>query len=362
MKIGILTFHRAHNYGAVLQTYGLQEYIKLLGHEVYIIDYVPNYTRKAYPKFSITNWLSKSPIRTIKKILEEPFLCRDRIIRWNNFNRFITERLNLYPYNNHNNFTDFDAIVLGSDQIWNQKITGGDFDKVYFGENAACKVISYAASNQSVSLTNPEKEFYRKQLNHIAAISVREKTLQQLLQPLINKPIHLVLDPTLLSGIDVFQKIAISPKIQDKKYILVYEITPHDYTQRIAKSIASQIDADIIELVSTPFAGNLGQKRQTASPEEFIGYFKDAECIITTSFHGTAFSIMFNKPFYSIRQNKNVDIRINSLLSTIGLENRFIDNNITPSFKDIDYKESNELLQQQVKQSQLYLKNALTSI
>ena len=71
---------------------------------------------------------------------------------------------------------------------------------------------------------------------------------------------------------------------------------------------------------------------------------------------------MFNKPFYAVRQNKNVDIRISSLLSTIGLENRFIDNNITPSFSNIDYKESNKLLQQQVKQSQFYLKNALTCI
>lgn len=362
MKIGILTFHRAHNYGAVLQTYGLQEYIKQLGHDVYIIDYFPHYIKKAYPKFSINNWLSKSPIRTIRKILKEPFLCRDRIIRWNSFNRFISERLNLYPYKGHDNFSDFDAIILGSDQIWNQKITGGNFDKVYFGENAACKVISYAASNQTVSLSIAEKEFYQKQLNHMTAISVRENTLQQLLQPLTNKPIHLVLDPTLLSGINVFQKIAISPKIHDKKYVLVYEITPHDYTQSIARNIAAQIDADIIELVSTPLACNLGQKRQTASPEEFIGYFKNAECIITTSFHGTAFSIMFNKPFYAVRQNKNVDIRISSLLSTIGLENRFIDNNITPSFSNIDYKESNKLLQQQVKQSQLYLKNALTCI
>lgn len=358
MKIGILTFHRAHNYGAVLQAYGLQEYIKQQGHDVSIIDYSPDYLTNNYRKFSIYNWISKNPIRALSRFLSELVLFSVRIVRWNKFDRFTNERLNLKPYRADKRFSEFDAVVLGSDQIWNFQITGGKFDEVYFGGDAKGRIIAYAASNQSSELSSEEKDFYTDRLSRMYAIGVRENVLQRLLQPLTEIPVEFVIDPTLLAGREVYQKIAVCPK-GNKRYVLIYEIVPHDFTYRIARRLADQLNAEIVELVAGPSIRRMRQKRQAVSPEEFVGYFEHAACVVTTSFHGTSFSIMFRKPFYAIRQDKPVDIRLASLLSSIGLRDRFISGTENPEFKEIDYAKTDRLLDRQVESSRSFLNKSL---
>ena len=119
MKIGILTFHCAHNYGAVLQAYGLQEYLRSQGHETYIIDYRPGYLTRNYNALNIRFWMASTPREIVYKLRYEPFLWKHRILRGKAFDRFIRNRFDLHPYVRHTNFSDFDAIFLGSDQIWN---------------------------------------------------------------------------------------------------------------------------------------------------------------------------------------------------------------------------------------------------
>lgn len=358
MKIGILTFHRAHNYGAVLQAYGLQEYIKQQGHDVSIIDYSPDYLTNSYRKFSIYNWLSKNPVRAAVKFLSELVLFSVRIIRWNKFDRFINGKLSLHPYRSDKKFSEFDAVVLGSDQIWNPQITGGEFDEVYFGGDAVGRIIAYAASNQSSTLSPEEKDFYMDRLGRMDAIGVRENVLQRLLQPLTATPVEFVIDPTLLAGPEVYQRIAVSPQ-ENRQYVLIYEIVPHDFTRRIARRLADQMNAEVVELVARPSVLRMKQTKQTASPEEFVGYFKHAACVVTTSFHGTAFSVMFRKPFYAIRQDKPVDIRLESLLSSIGLSDRFVSSADNPDFKEIDYAQPGRLLDGQVESSRSFLNKSL---
>ena len=132
MKIGILTFHCAHNFGAVLQTYALQEILKTMGHEVFIIDYRPKYIVDVYKIFNIRRFISKSPITSLKKTLNEILNFRNRIFCYYKFNRFIKSYINLSHERTVSNI--YDAYIIGSDQVWNPDITGGVFDKVFFAE------------------------------------------------------------------------------------------------------------------------------------------------------------------------------------------------------------------------------------
>lgn len=172
MKVGILTFHCANNYGAVLQCYALQEYLRSLGHEAYVIDYRPDYVVRRYKVFSRRNWIVRDFKKTIKKLFSEPYLCIVRYKRNKRLESFIKNRYNLYPYSADKSV--FDAIVLGSDQIWNPNLTGKSFDEVFFGKDFHCKKISYAASNRTESLSPAEEAFYIKHLAELDSIGVRE--------------------------------------------------------------------------------------------------------------------------------------------------------------------------------------------
>ncbi len=357
MKIGILTFHCAHNYGAVLQAYGLQEYLKNIGHEVYIIDFRPSYITNGYQKFSKFYWLDKKPSILLKKIKTEPLIFIQRYLRWKSFNSFINKRMNLSPFQNLNKY-NFDAIIVGSDQIWNSKISNGKFEDIYFGQGANCIKISYAASSRSRILTSYEKEYYIQHLPLFKAISVRENSLKELLQPLVNKPIQTTLDPTLLAGANIFANI--STRFKKKKFILLYEVEEHPDAYRIAKSLKNQLRTTLIELVAPLSVKRLFKKNQTASPEDFIGYIQNAACIVTSSFHGVALSILFNKPFYALRQNTDADLRTESLLNMLKLEDRFINLNSTPCFSPIDYTVPNAYLANEREKSIIFLKEALS--
>ena len=146
MRIGILTFHCAHNYGAMLQCYALQEYLKGRGDEVYVIDYRPDYLTHPYKKHKLSHWLSKDPLRTLKRLLSEPFLLKKRGKRWDGFDNFMRMKLNLYPYDMSSDYSNFDWLLFGSDQIWSSRLTGGRFDPVFFGQGVNCRKATYAAS------------------------------------------------------------------------------------------------------------------------------------------------------------------------------------------------------------------------
>jgi len=339
MKIGILTFHCANNYGAVLQCYALQEYVKALGHDVYVIDYRPEYLVRRYRVFSIHYWLSKNPILCIKKLITEPYLLIVRNKRYRRLNNFINNNIKLCSYSHTKNNNDFDAIILGSDQIWNPNFTGKSFDKTYFGVDYNCKKIAYAASNRSTSLSISEEKFYKNQLKQLHHISVREYRLQTLLQPLTEKTVFLTLDPTLLSGINWTTTFNLKRPIQ-QNFIMLYEVKRHIRSREIAKAFAENLNSKFIELTG---ALSLSYRRirnldQTASPEKFLSYIKYSDFIFTTSFHGVALSILFKKDFYYITQHTDADERIVSLLKQLGIQDRMIEADNVPPYSAINYE------------------------
>lgn len=362
MKIGILTFHCAHNYGAVLQCYALQEMLKNMGYKVEVIDYRPEYLLAPYRKFSLSRFKRSSLLSIAKVCVKEFLLLVKRIRRYNAFQTFINKRFNLSPTVNDKSIPSFyDVYIMGSDQIWNPKITKG-FDPVYFGfsdfDKGNRKYISYAASMETKEVDKESKDFFEKALMNFDAVSVRETQLKTLLQPLTGKNIELVLDPTLLADKKIWDAIAIRPNI-NKKYILVYQVRYNVNTIRIARQLAKDINAEIIEVTSSLRICFSNKSRQCESPEEFLGWIKNADCVVTTSFHGTAFSIIFNRPFYCIKLDDEFDTRSASLLKSLGLEYRFIDKKSTPTLSPIDYSVANERLSHLQIQSIDFLSKAL---
>ena len=362
MKIGILTFHCAHNYGAVLQAYGLQEYLRSQGHETYIIDYRPGYLTRNYKAFNIRFWMASTPREIVYKLRYEPFLWKHRILRGKAFDRFIRNRFDLHPYVRHTNFSDFDAIFLGSDQIWNKTITGQRYDEGFFGGNATCRVIAYAASMGCGTLSDKDRERLRQYLAPMTAIGVREESLKELLQPLSAKPVYTTIDPTLLAGTEMFEKIA-SPPASDRKYVLVYDLSPYKReVLEIARNVAEKIGARIVELDAYPLTGfSMRYKDQTASPEQYLGYFRHAAFVVTTSFHGTAFSLLFNRPFYTIKQDNPADLRALSLLEKVGLTDRFIPLGTVPGCNPVRYEKVEQHLASEVEKSRAFIDDALSS-
>lgn len=354
MKIGILTFHCAHNYGAVLQAYALQEKIKSLGHDVEIIDYTPLNLISPYKIFSWNFFFTKGIKGKIKYILSIFLNFKNKFIRKNKFDTFIStylklSKINYNHYNKLKKVNDYEIIVVGSDQIWNNSITK-NIDKAFFGiiENRdnLKKVISYAASMKNDNITEYNKLVYIDYLNNIDTISVRENDIKVLLSKLLKRPIELTIDPTLLLESAIWDKLAVSNSKKMEKYVLVYQVGFNKNTILIAQHIAKQIGATVLEIESSISVIHRKHKIQTASPQEFLGYIKNASCIITTSFHATVFSIIFKKPFYTIALNSSSDNRSFSLLHSLNLEHRMINFLEKPKFEEIDYSNINDLLKE----------------
>lgn len=354
MKIGILTFHCAHNFGAVLQCYALYNILNSMGHNTYIINYRPQYLISPYKPLSLY-WFT--PPIYFKQIIKKLLHIHDSIKRAQKFdsfiNKFKTDNLDLNsPVN------DYDAFIFGSDQIWSSKICKG-LDHTYFANRPAFKNklnIAYAASIGNCTLTDSELYEIKKLVQtNFKYISVREESLQQVLKSL-NIQSRVVLDPTLLLNKKSFDVIAQKPK--EEKYILIYQVYHDKRVREIAQEISKKRQLPIIEISSNAFEE--GNKK--VSPEDFIGYFKYAQYIVTTSFHGTIFSIIYNKSFYTLSINPVLDARSYSILKTIGLLNRLIKSpNEIIDDKEIDYSTVNQKLLYEQNLSLNFLQESLNN-
>ena len=359
MRIGLLTFHDAHNYGAMLQCYALQQYLITQGHEVEVINYCPEFYHKQYKKHKILPFLGKNPIRTIKSLYYNVYLYNKRC---NAFIKFHKRYLHLSHYAKADNIpSDYDAYIVGSDQIWNPELTNG-FDKIYFCDfnfpKEKRKYISYAPSMEKQHLTEQEIQYLTQTLNQFDALSVREYSLISLLQPLTKKRIHQVLDPTLLVSPNVWINLTNQFKKPQQPYVLLYQIRENVDVRENAYKLAKEINGYVIELTAR-IDRHYPTKYQTFSPLNFINLFRYAEYVLTTSFHGTAFSIIFERNFFTFKLHDNFDNRSYSLLKAIELESRYINPNNTIKLDKIDYSEVNKRLESLRKKSREFLNEAL---
>lgn len=361
MKIGIITFSCSHNYGAQLQCYGLQQFLKGLGHEVYVIDYRPQYKLNWYKKWNIHYWLSKNPIKCVDRLITEIKVKHTRIKRWNKIHKFSTEHLNLYPYVKGSSFKEFDLMMIGSDQVWNPKLTGGYYDGMFYGVGFECAVASYAASSKEV--TARDLAYLRDKLRHFVGISVREDSFREKLISISDKEIHTVLDPTLLAGETIYDSLT-TDTFGQSEYMIVYEVKRDKVTREIASRISQKLGLKVIEISPEPLLSSSSEFElmQTASPQEFVNLFKYASFIVTSSFHGLAFSILYKKQFYAIKKGTLADDRLGSLLNKLGLECRFIKSVNEIEDISIDYEKVMTQLDKERRYSADYINDVIKKV
>lgn len=356
MKIGILTFHCANNFGAVLQAYALSKYLGI-DHEVYIIDYKPLYLNKTTYFFPILKDVKRRPVRFVKEVLKSILNCKDKLEMLEKFSNFRQNYLPLYILKNNIDITGFDTIIVGSDQVWNIEITEG-FDPYFWGDKipSKTKLISYAASTGRYIFNKNELEIVKKKISKFSAISVRENNIKAFLSDLLHKDIKFVLDPTFLIDKNIYIKLCGERPLYSQKYVLIYEVVHDNNTERIAIELAKQLGVKIVRIGSKT-KDNRIKSVINLGPKEFLNYIYYSSFIVTTSFHGTAFSIILNKDFYTINLCNEIDDRSLTLLTSLSLVDRYINKLSTPSVKKINYEIVNKQIGELVNNSQRYLKN-----
>lgn len=306
MRIGILTFHYACNYGAMLQTYATQEFLRSMGHDVCVVDYRNKAVEEGYAAWNF----KKDLLKTLPRAFS-------RAMRNSRFRHFMKERLVL----SKDSFDSFDVLLFGSDQIWNEIITGG-FDKIYWGDfTTKARKVAWAASANVLSFS--DMEYAAKCLSGFHAISVREDSLKELVSGMTSVPVKCVQDPTLMLGEREWE--ALAGPVKDGGYVLAYPMLCDELVIKTAGAIAGAKGLRLVILSKNALYRPYKNMVQWAGPEEFVSYFAGASHVVTSSFHGTAFSIIFRKKFLSVVEPGTRNLRVESLLRKMGLENRLSD-------------------------------------
>lgn len=320
-KVGISTFHCAHNYGAMLQAYALQQFLLSLGYNTVIVDYrLPaiyrNYTLCSYSEVG-------NPLRWLRRL--GGYMKRrlfDR--RWRRFNGFLENYLIKSKRVDSPDIPsglELDAIVCGSDQIWNRDLTE-EFVPLYFAQGMPfhTKRIAYAASNGEGDIKEDEWSVVEPMLRNFDAISVREGALSSFLKQRGFNAIEM-LDPVFLLNADRWDTIAKRPKIDG--YILIYSFAEcGGFSDEVRRVCETMPDKSVIHITyNNRGIGIKGDYRvvKNAGPLEFLGYIAQSGFVITNSFHGTAFSLLYGKGLYVSRPVRGGD-RIESLIKSMGCE------------------------------------------
>lgn len=326
MTIGIITFHWGTNYGAVLQAYALQQYLISCGHEVTIINYKPK-------KFDIYQPISflkglRSPWGLYKKILKERNIEKFRCNYLRQSTRFYT--LNQLQMD----APVFDVYICGSDQIWNPSFLkhgeqgGSTAYFLDFGGNNISKIgyaVSFGTNNYPVELLQNIAQLIQK----FKAISTRENSGVEILKNIYNKGTYVVPDPTLLLDVHSYCKLIIPSRRQHNNgYIFIYFL--HGREKYIADLIKSKFST--YNIVSS----------STEGVEDWLQNIKDSEYVITNSYHGLIFSLIFHKDFWVVlKETENIGMndRFFTLLNRCNLLNRVISEVDLRNGKDFSTKE-----------------------
>lgn len=364
MKIGILTFHRAINYGAVLQAYALQHVLREQGHEALVIDYCPSYMKRAYRLFFIERIKGQGLIGNLQMLLRECLAFPSRYKRHKAFARFIHTHIHLQKMCKETLVSQYSTLIIGSDQVWNAGITKG-MDAMYWGTDSIfddIKHISYAASAgniKDIELLAPQA--INDALARFVAVSVREQSLVDYITSKTGIIPKLVLDPVLLAGRNAFESL-IPLRKSDKPYLLLFSLCRNDSAYAYAKEIAKDKGLEMIEMISNGEVLRDKAVITSASPYDFLSYFYNAKYVVSTSFHGTAFAILFHKDFCVYSDNIYTGERMFNLLEMLDLQERLVkDRSRLPSPKAIEWRHIDSILETKRKSSIQFIEEALKS-
>lgn len=351
--IGLLSLVNAENYGAVLQSFALCEFINENFDEAEIIDFTPDFIVGRYRIFCI----KKDNFRVFLKslfynirIFPIVFLKKFRFYMFRK--KYL--KMSKKKYFGKDLGDDYDKYIVGSDQIWNLELT--NYDETFFVP--FCEKgskYSYAASIGVNYVDDKMEKILKKYLVEFEKISVREKTAVDLLRDICDKiQIEQHIDPTFLLNKEWWIKYSKRKRIIKEKYVLIYTFTEFNRALEIARKTGYKIYS-----IHNSYRGTLEDVRSVpgVGPSEFLSLIKDAEYIVTDSFHGMVFSIIFNKQF-TVIPYKGTESRMTDLLEDLSLSSRVYAETFDVK-ENIDYKIINILINKKIEEAKSYLRSVV---
>lgn len=357
MKIGILTFFNVSNYGAIMQSWALQKFLTKQGHDVWFVNHVPKANEDTYWSIPFI-WMGSVP-RKIGKVVTLPLAMFLRALKIRKYKKFVKQFMKVDAV--RDSVEGYDLIVVGSDQVWNYELTGG-YDDFFWG-NAPVRdkkplYVAYAASVNQDSFDR--EDYVKRSLENFKVVSVREKSSVDLISRYTDKPVHFVSDPTYLVEREDWNDIIDPAQIPQEDYLLIYPVGNMPATLSIGRQMAKARGLKVIIMVSQMFLNQNSETHYFDSPQGFISKLSGAKVVVTSSFHGTILSTVFNKDFYSVRHIEDSNSRASSLLNYLGLQDRMVSCfEQCATCSPIDYKEVNNRIYQLRKESSDFLTSSL---
>jgi len=322
MKVCLVTYSHSFNYGAALQLFATYKYLERQGCTVEVLNY-----QNPYEAGKCFSSKKKEPIKTIKNFISGTILGSNKNGR-NNFSSFydsMTYSETIYSIEDVEKIKEVDLFVVGSDQVWNPIITDGFDDVFCLNSSKLGRKISYASSMGSVNFNKYNHSSLIEGLKRFSHISVRETVAKTFIQSSLGNEVDIVIDPTMLFSKDEWISLlglnTFKTNIADR-YILIYALgNSFEELNKIAKRIAHDLGAKTAVITLSNRPKDVDYLINKASPLMFAKLVKEAAFIVTNSFHGTCFSLLFERPFYSVVFNSN-PTRSMELLTRFGLSSR----------------------------------------
>lgn len=359
-KIGIVTIHKINNYGALLQAYALNRYLRNCGHQVQTIDYRTYRVKESYQIFRPMKSVMDLP-RNAQALLYAARLRR-RKHRFDAFLRdYVPMTTGVYEDNGQirDAKLDFDTYICGSDQIWNTYCQNYDNTFLLDFADESARRIAYAASLGATGIHENHQESFSRELKKFHALSVRENDAVEIIRSYADKAVTHVCDPVFLPDLSQWEAVATEPLLKEP-YIFCYHVkgdipAMREYMRELSQKTGMKIVTVNLNLREMLFPC---VKRYDAGPQEFLSLIKNAAFVCTNSFHAASFSLIFRKKFMVFAPGAGAS-RVSSLLEKAGLEDRLYGDACADIAEDIDYDRVWAGLEPFVAQSKEFLKAAV---
>lgn len=344
MRIGIITIEQVNNYGAELQATATQRYLSSMGYDAEIIDYCYyktwNFRDTKISEPFVSMGINDKLVYWVKyRLIAFLMACvfprinkkvADRSKRFAQFHRDNTKMSRRYMSMDelYHAKMDYNVYMVGSDQVWNPAASSSIEPYFLTFAPKGAKKVAYASSFGVSKIPSELERRYAELLTNIDCISVREQAGVEIVKKMTGKKAELVLDPTLLLSKEQWKPMMKQYPGISQRYVLVYQLLPSADLPKLALKLAKENGCEVYYLAKRAYGIKASKGMKViydAGPAEFLSMIENAVCVITNSFHGVAFSVNFDTPFYAVlNPNRNSNARIESLLDQVGLYDRIV--------------------------------------